>query len=89
MTDNLSKLPYVCYAVAPGKGGLVVVMRGVSGYVQADLELVARTMNESMSVTPAQAEAMLLGSMFGWDMPGADPDRYDEEGKLKRRRDGT
>jgi hypothetical protein len=28
-------------------------------------------MNEKLGVSPAHAEAMLVGSMFGWDVPGA------------------
>ena len=27
---------------------------------------------------------MLHGSMFGWDIPAANPKSYDENGKLKR-----
>ena len=27
---------------------------------------------------------MLHGSMFGWDIPAANPRNYDENGKLKR-----
>jgi hypothetical protein len=28
-------------------------------------------MNGNLGVSPAMAEAMLVGSMFGWDVPGA------------------
>ena len=33
-------------------------------------------MNTRAGVTPAQAQAMQIGSMFGWEVPGADPDRH-------------
>ena len=31
-----------------------------------------------VTVTPAQEEAMKIGSMCGWDVPGADPAKYQE-----------
>ncbi len=40
----------------------------------------ARQDGKDDGITPAQQEAMLVGSMFGWDVPGADPDHYDKEG---------
>lgn len=40
--------------------------------------------NARLGVTPAQREAMLAGSMFGWDTPAANPDMYDAEGMFSR-----
>lgn len=34
-------------------------------------------MNKRAGVTPAQAQAMHAGSMFGWELPCADPDSYE------------
>ena len=36
--------------------------------------------NEAIGVTKAQEAAMLFGSIYGWDKPGADPSHYDEQG---------
>ena len=37
--------------------------------------------NEQINVTKSQAAAMLAGSMFGWEVPAADPKNYDEQGQ--------
>ena len=47
----------------------------------------ANEMNRELGITPAQAEAMKVGSMFGWNVPGADPKNYDENGKAIRKKD--
>ncbi|MFR1785686.1 MAG: hypothetical protein ACLSWY_06695 [Ruthenibacterium lactatiformans] len=39
--------------------------------------------NEKLGVSRAQAEAMLAGSMFGWQTQAADPCSYDEQGRMK------
>ena len=37
---------------------------------------------EKLGVSRAQAEAMLAGSMFGWQTQAADPCSYDEQGRI-------
>ena len=41
----------------------------------------ATAANEAIGVTKAQEAAMLFGSMYGWDKPGADPAHYNEQGE--------
>lgn len=88
--DNLAKLPELCYVLlehnAPGKR-IAIISAGESGYYPTKLDdnpslgvdqlrTVVSHLNRRLGVTPAQAEAMFVGSLFGWDVPGADPDRY-------------
>jgi hypothetical protein len=44
----------------------------------------AARLNAELDITPAQAEAMRMGSLFGWGTKYADPETYDENGKIKR-----
>lgn len=82
----MNKLPEECLVLNPTSGEIVMVKRGVAGYFPQNpdnapwgaenIDLI----NERMGVTKAQKEAMLAGSMFGWDAPVANPDNYDENG---------
>lgn len=77
-------LPELCYAVLedrePGKR-IILIKSGELGYYQTDydcstlpieqLRTVVAGMNARLGVNPAQVEAMLIGSLFGWDVPGA------------------
>lgn len=45
-------------------------------------KVLARKFNEVFKVTEAQREAMEAGSMFGWGVPGANPDNYNEDGTI-------
>ena len=76
------KLPELCFTLLPGTGQLICVKRGESGYYPSDWSTpdaqenrrIADEQNQKLGVTPAQEEAMKIGSMCGWDVPGADPD---------------
>jgi hypothetical protein len=75
--DTLKKLPETCAARLPMNDSPILLKRGVMGYWPAprpDMDVDA--FNARYGITPAQVEAMLAGSMFGWDCPAADPDTY-------------
>ena len=77
-------LPETCLSTMPGTGELIVLKRGETGYYRsewntADAERnrqIADDHNHARGLTPAQVEAMRVGSMFGFAVPGAGPQRY-------------
>lgn len=80
-------LPELCFSILQSTGQLICIKRGESGYYPSDwstddkeqnVEL-ADLNNEKLGVTPAQRQAMEVGSMAGWDVPGADPQAYEQE----------
>ena len=91
---NSSALPEHCYAVLPGSGQLIEVRRGEKGYYPCaystgDREynkVLANYFNAHEGISKAQAAAMLAGSMFGWNVPAADPACYDAEGRISQQR---
>jgi len=82
-------LPDVCYSVLPSTGELISISRYEKGYSRCDgskpnpeeNRFFADTSNKIFGITRAQEEAMLAGSMFGWDVPAAKPWKYDKDGK--------
>ena len=77
----LSSLPDECYIfVAGGHPGKQVglIRRGEKGYYLSDYDEkepvlaadLVRRLNRRLGVGLLQAEAMQVGSMFGWDAPG-------------------
>lgn len=94
-TQQLEALPIICFVViqsnAPGEY-IGAVRRGERGYSKTDYderdinkakELVAN-MNKKLGVTELQAKCMHTGSLFGWDVAGANPEYMAEQlAKLK------
>lgn len=85
-------LPELCYSVHESTGELIVIKRGETGYHPCDYSTpdkernveLADFNNDKLGVTPAQRKAMEIGSLCGWDVPGADPARYLGDNQLQR-----
>ncbi len=75
MSTMSTKLPVACAARNPTNNKPIIIKRGERGYFPAAEDLNIQMFNRRLNVTAAQVEAMLVGSMFGFDVPGADPDR--------------
>jgi len=79
------KLPEFCYGTLRSTGEIILLKRGEMGFWKSKDQRPADELNATLGVTKAQRAAMEMGSMFGWNCTGADPDTYDEEGKPKRK----
>lgn len=83
------KLPPFCMSVLQASGDLIKITHMQQGYSHADISTesptenkeLARYINEIMGVTKEQEAAMQAGSMFGWNVPAANPRNYDDNGK--------
>ena len=84
-----SSLPEQCYGTLLETGKIVIYKRGETGYYKTDIPYTtkedARALvdehNARGGVSKAQEAAMAAGSMFGFDVPAADPANYDENGQ--------
>lgn len=80
-------LPELCFSTLLTTGQLICIKRGETGYYPSDWDTgdkeknveLADQLNEEMGVTMWQRKAMEVGSMCGWDVPGADPKAYEQE----------
>lgn len=87
-----SDLPEVCYSILPSTGDVIIIKHGESGYYRCEYSTedkafnreFANDRNANLGISKAQVEAMLAGSMYGWDVPAADPKSYDVNGTLLR-----
>ena len=82
-------LPEHCYSCLSDTGEIIILKRGETGYYKTDIHCagkgdakeISNGYNFKLGVSKAQEAAMLAGSMFGFDVPAADPAKYDKDGK--------
>ena len=78
-------LPELCFSTLKATGQLICIKRGESGYYPSEWDTgdkernveLADELNENLGVTPSQRQAMEIGSLAGWEVPGADPRNYE------------
>lgn len=90
--ENIAKLPMRAYC-DDFHEGVAEVHRGVEGYLPIDkrayllnnetAEQFIERKNKQLNVTKAEATALVVGSMFGFHVPGANVENYNEDGTLK------
>lgn len=83
-SERLAALPEMCATVLPATFEPIVIKRGEAGHWPLPDGMTIERINTVFKATPAHVAAMLVGSMFGWDLPGADPARYDAHGRPLR-----
>lgn len=82
-------LPRQCLSTLPSTGEPILINRYEKGYhprasqgsPEKNRACVDRY-NSMHNISKAQEAAMLAGSMFGWNIPAANPKNYDENGKM-------
>ena len=82
-------LPETCFSVLPSSGQLIIIRCGEHGYYPSEWDTGSREENREIAsshnarrgITDIQEAAMLAGSMFGWDTPGANPQWYLDNAK--------
>jgi hypothetical protein len=75
MTYDHHKFEPFCASRLPTTGEPILTQRGHKGYWPAPSpDFDPEVYNRDMKVTNAQRMAMEIGSIFGFDVPGADPD---------------
>ncbi len=77
-TSTAPGLPPLCYARQPETGATVLIVRGEAGCHPVETSLTPEQLNTALAKPPtdAQVQALLVGSMFGWDTRGTDTARH-------------
>ncbi|MFJ5932236.1 hypothetical protein ACQKOH_20955 [Sphingomonas sp. NPDC092331] len=84
---NLALLPEMAATILPGEGTPIVIKRGEMGYWPMPDGMTVDSINAAFEATAPQVAAMSAGSIFGWHVPGANPNIYDTDGNITRAKD--
>ena len=86
-----SSLPEECFSILPSTGEMIKIKKGECDYTRSvgfgsigQNQELADGLNRQAGTTKAQEAAMLAGVLYGWQLPGADPENYDGKGQLIR-----
>jgi hypothetical protein len=81
------KMPEKCFSLLPSTGEIIIIDCGIAGYTPFSAGVTfdgrrdeVNRRNKELGVSRRQEEAMLCGSIFGWDVPAARPWNYDRNG---------
>lgn len=77
-------LPDMCYSTIEETGETIILKKEIEGYFPSINQNSADELNIEIGVTKQQEQAMLIGSMFGWDVPGANPEVYKDDVRIER-----
>lgn len=82
-----SNLPEYAFVQSSVTGETMMVIRGEAGLLwdKNVTKFTAAEMNSFWGVTPEQARAMEIGALFGWNVPGADPEYHKQAHPINRR----
>ena len=76
---NNYNLPDFCFANDNLDESKIIILKyGESGYYPTEYTGDAMVYNGQIGVTKYEMEAMSAGSMFGWDVPLANPEKWKE-----------
>mgnify|MGYP000491650338 CR=1 FL=1 len=82
LIEVLNDLPEMCMVQdIADKSKVICIKKGEQGYwpMEGWTWSAAIRFNERQGISAAQIEAMQAGSMFGFDVPGADPKNCERE----------
>ena len=73
-------LPMHCYSTHPETKKPILISYAEQGFypVRIPEGSTVESFNKALGVTPAQRQAMEIGSMFGWRVPGANPKTFEK-----------
>jgi hypothetical protein len=67
---DTNKLPDFCFAINDEQKNTIMIKKGIEGYsIVSNQVLDVKIMNEKLGITDEQKELMILGSMFGFNIP--------------------
>ena len=79
MMFDYRRLPIACATRLPTTNEPILIKAGVRGYFPPPgPDFDPDAYNRDMGVTPAQKMAMEIGSIWGFDVPGANPENHEK-----------